>query len=192
MIQISSRRLARTGQALAALAFALALAACVPDQPRPGYENPATGLRFSPAKGWDVADVAEEGCTFAVECVKGPDLRFLICVGPPRPEILFTQNTFVSCENLKQYIAEKLKGIQPACSAGKAGPLFGYDTLYARYLQSGSRVRVQFVSHLFAPAPGKLVQVIAYSIGDDDKAAQELFEANRYTIIKMIDSIRLR
>lgn len=186
------RAFARLFPSIAALALLLAVTACMSDPPRPGYENPSTGLRFSPAKGWDVADVTEEGCTFAVECVKGPDLRFLICAGPPRPEILFTQNTFVSCENLKQYITEKLKGIQPTCAMGKAGPLFGYDTLYARYLQSGSRVRVQFVSHLFAPKRDRLVQVIAYSIGDDDKAAQELFEENRYAIIKMIDSIRLR
>ncbi|WP_243360802.1 hypothetical protein [Fundidesulfovibrio terrae] len=168
-------------------------AGCSQEPPQPRvYENAEAGVRFYPSRGWDVAEKTEEGCLFAVEATNGPDLRFLICVSPPRPEILFTQNTFVSCENVKQYIAEALKGIRPTCSRGGAGGSFGYDTLYARRLQAGSRVRVQFVNHLFIPLRGRLVQVMAYAIGDDDKAAHELFDANRNAFFNMMGSVRLR
>lgn len=187
--QRAMRRLSALILALAAWTFA----GCSQEPPQPRvYENAEAGVRFYPSRGWDVAEKTEEGCLFAVEAANGPDLRFLICVSPPRPEILFTQNTFVSCENVKEYITKALKGILPTCSRGGAGGSFGYDTLYARRLQSGSRVRVQFVNHLFIPMQGKLVQVMSYAIGDDDKDAQKLFEANRNAFFNMMGSVRLR
>ena len=169
------------------------LAGCSLEPPKPqGYENAAAGIRFTPASGWEVAEMSVEGCVFAVEASKGPGLRFLICVSPPRPEILFTQNVFVSCENVKQYIQEALKGIRPICNRGGAANVSGYDTLYARFLHSGSKVRVQFVNHLFLPVKGKLVQVMAYAVGDDDKAAHELFDQNRSAFFNMMGSVRIR
>ncbi len=180
---------------LAALCvLALALAACSPEPPPAftGYENTAWGVRFSPAKGWTVAETAVDGCLFAVEASSGPDARFQICVSAPRPEILLTQNTFVSCENVKQYVREALKGVNPLCTPGKVWGEFAYDTLYVRLLQSGDRVRVQCVNHLFVPLPGRLVQVIAYTLGDDEKAARDAFEANRVALMRMISSTRLR
>jgi len=169
------------------------LIACSQEPPKSRmYENPKAGVRFYPASGWMVSEVTEDGSLFSVEATKGPDLRFLISVSPPRQDILFTQNTFVSCENVKQYIEESLKGVQPICRRGGAGQVFGYDTLYARLLQSGGKVRVQFVNHLFMPVKGRLVQVMAYSIGDDDKAAQALFDENRSAFFAMMGSVRLR
>ena len=180
--------------ALIVFLCACMLAGCSQEPPPrpPGYENTTAGIRFNPVHGWDVAEKSMDGCQFAVEASKGPDLHFLICVSPPRPGILFTQNFFVSCENVKQYIQEALKGIRPTCNRGGAGTVMGYDALYARFLQSGNKVRVQFVDHLFLPAKGKLVQVMAYSIGDDDKAAQALFEESRSAFFTMMGSVRLR
>jgi hypothetical protein len=169
------------------------LIGCSQEPPKPRiYEDPKTGVRFFPASGWVVTEVTEPGALFAVEATKGPNLRFLISVSPPRQDILFTQNTFVSCENVKQYIQESLKGVQPICRRGGTGQVFGYDTLYARLLQSEGKVRVQFVNHLFMPVKGMLVQVMAYSIGDDDKAAQALFAENRSAFFAMMGSVRLR
>jgi hypothetical protein len=177
---------------LAGLAMSM-LAGCEPAPPAPTlYENTQAGVRFNPSPGWDVAEKAEAGCLFAVEATKGPDLRFLICLSAPRPEILFTQNTFVSCENVKEYIQQSLKGIRPTCGGGGSGGHFGYDTLYARLLQSGDKTRVQFVNHLFMPIKGKLVQVMAYTIGDDDKAAHALFDRNRPALFDMMSSVRVR
>ena len=85
-----------------------------------------------------------------------------------------------------------MKGVQPICRRGGAGQVFGYDTLYARLLQSEGKVRVQFVNHLFMPVKGRLVQVMAYSLGDDDKAAQALFDENRSAFFAMMGSVRLR
>lgn len=155
------------------------------------YRDPKSGISFNPAPGWTVAEKKEEGCDFAVEAAKGPDLRFLICLSRPRPDILFTQNAYVSCENIKQYIQESLKGVRPTCSKGGSATLFGYDALYARLLHSEGKLRVQFVDHLFVPSKGRLVQVMAYSVGDDDNAAHELFDDNRMAFFTMMSSVRL-
>ncbi|GFK92733.1 hypothetical protein NNJEOMEG_00560 [Fundidesulfovibrio magnetotacticus] len=178
----------------ACLAACLLLAACAQEPPeRRSYRNDAVGLRFHPAKGWTVAETTEDGCTFAVEASNGPDLRFVICLSPPRTDILLTQNAFVSCENVKQYVAESLKGIKPTCMRGGAGDHFGYDTLYARLLRGGDgKVRVQFVNHVFAPVKGRLLQVMAYAVADDDKQAHALFDANRAALFAMMQSVRLR
>lgn len=181
-------------------AILLTLAACLlaactqepPPRPQP-WENVQAGIRFYAAVGFEVRETTEESCQFAVEASKGADLRFRICVSPPRPEILLTQNDFVACENVKLYIEQALKGIRPTCNPGKAGDLFAYDTLYARRLKDEhGKVRVQFVNHLFVPAKGKLVQVTASAIGDDDKHAQALFEQNRGALFAMMSSVRIR
>ena len=156
------------------------------------YESARAGVRFLAAPGWTVTEKTEEGCSFSVEAVKGPDLKFLICVSPPRPDILFTHNAFVSCENITQYIREALKGLHPACRQGGAGPHTGYDTLYARLIRADSRVRVQFVNHVFYPVKGRLVQVMAIALADDDKSAQALYEENSRAFDSMMGSVRLR
>lgn len=178
----------------------LALAACLlagcakepPPRP-PAYENVQAGIRFHPAKDFAVRESVEEGCLFAVEASKGTDVRFRICVSPPRPEILLTENAFVACENVKLYIEQSLRGIRPTCSLGRAGDLHAFDALYARRLKAErGKVRVQFVNHLFIPAKGKLVQVTASAVGDDDKEAQALFEQNRSALFAMMGSVRIR
>jgi len=179
----------------ALLAQLLALWGCSPEPPPAfrGYENKAQGLRFQPAPGWTVAETGIEGCRFAVEATGEPDVRFQICVSAPRKEILLAQNAFVACENVKQYIQEALKGIRPTCGPGKVGDYYAYDTLYYRLLGTeGGKVRVQFVNQAFAPLPGRLVQVLAYTLGDDEKKARELFEANRDMLFAMMASVRLR
>lgn len=172
----------------------LALAAACSPEPPPyrTYENAQAGFRFNPSQGWDVKEREEPGCLHAVEASKGPDLRFVICVSAPRTDILLTRNAFVSCENIKQYIESDLKGIKPVCSRGGTTTLSGYDTLYARLLKSGDRVRVQFVNHLFIPASGRLIQVMSMAVADDDKAARELFDANRHSFFAMMGSVRTR
>ncbi len=180
----------RTATILLALAL-MAVTACRNDAPLYRiYESAKGGIRFYPAKDWIVEEKNEPGCLFAVEASKGPDLRFVICVSQPRPELLFTQNTYVSCENLKEYIEKDLKGLRPFCGRGGTGVLFGYDTLYARLLRSGDKVRVQFVNHLFIPARGRLIQVMSIAVADDDKAAQALFEQNRAAFFSMMGSVR--
>lgn len=153
---------------------------------------PQAGLRFNAAPGWTVSEKSEDGCTFAVEASKGPDLRLLICLSPPRQDILFTQNTFVSCENVKQYIQERLKGLRPACRGGGSGDLFGYDALYVRLLRSEGKVRVQFVNHVFYPVKGRLMQVMAMTVADDDQAAKALYEEHAQAFTSMMGSVRLR
>lgn len=176
---------------LAVLAASLCLGCAQEPPPSRLYRNEAARIRFHPAPGWTVAEKTEEGCTFAVEASPGPDLRFQICVSPPRPEILFTQNTFVSCENVKQYVESALKGIRPSCTGVGAGDHFGYDALYARRLAAGDKVRVQFVEHQFIPVKGRLVQVMAYAVGDDDRQARELFERHQKALTGMMQSVRL-
>ncbi|WP_243367727.1 hypothetical protein [Fundidesulfovibrio soli] len=179
----------------ALLAPLLVLGACSPEPPPAfkGYESKAEGLRFQPAPGWSVSEKEIEGCRFAVEASSGQNVRFQICVSPPRQEMLLTQNAFVACENVKQYIQEALKGLGPTCGPGKVGNNRAYDTLYYRLVaDGGGKVRVQFVNQLFAPLPGRLVQVLAYTLGDDEKAARELFEANRDALFFMMASVWLR
>lgn len=171
----------------------LALWSCSPEPPPyRTYENAQAGIRFNPSHGWNVEEKTEPGCLFAVEASRGPDLRFVICISAPRQDILFTRNAFVSCENVKEYIENELKGLKPLCSRGGTTTLMGYDTLYARLLKSGDKVRVQFVNHLFIPAGGRLIQVMSMAVGDDDKTAKELFEANRHSFFAMMASVRTR
>lgn len=172
-------------------AVLLCLAACQSEEPLYRvFESAKGGIRFHPAKDWTVEEKDEPGCIYAVEASKGPDLRFAVCVSQPRPELLFTQNTFVSCENLKEYIVKDLKGQNPFCGRGGTGTLFGYDTLYARLVRSEDKVRIQFVNHLFIPARGRLIQVMSMAVADDQKAAQELFERNRAAFFSMMGSVR--
>lgn len=181
---------------LRALLLALAAlwaAACSRETPMDRqYESVQAGVRFIAAPGWTVAEKTAEGCSFSVEAAKSPDLKFLICVSPPRPDILFTQNAFVSCENIAQYIREALKGLKPVCKQGGAGPHTGYETLYARLVRSDAKVRVQFVNHVFYPVKGRLVQVMAIALGDDEQAAQALYEEHARAFDSMLGSIRLR
>lgn len=176
---------------LAALLALALLWGCKGEEPQyRTFESAKGGIRFNPAKGWAVEEKAAEGCVYSVEASKGPDLRFVVCVSPPRPELLLTGNTFVSCENIKEYVTRELKGISPACNRGGSGTLFGFDALYARRVRAGDRVRIQFVDHLFIPVRGKLIQVMSMAVADDDKAAQALFDENRYAFFAMSGSVR--
>lgn len=170
---------------------ALLLACQEPPKPT-FYENAKYGIRISPLPGWAVAEQQSPDCLLSVEVVKSPDCRLVVCVSPPRPEILITQNTFVACENIKLYITEKLKGINPECGAGKAGDSFAFDTLYTRRIQSGKAVRVQLVNHLFVPAAGKLVQVMAFTLGDTEAQARKAFEDNKDALFRMMGNMRIR
>ena len=166
---------------------------CTQEQPKPThYENAQYGIRISPLTGWAVAEQQSPDCLLSVEVVKSADCRLVVCVSPPRPEILLTQNTFVACENIKLYIEEKLKGIHPECTGGKAGDSFAFDTLYTRRIQSGQAVRAQFVNHLFVPAKGKLVQVMAFTLGDTEEKARKTFEANKDDLFRMMGNMRIR
>ncbi len=166
---------------------------CTQEPPKPTYyENAKYGIRISPLTGWTVAEQQSPDCLLSVEVVKSPDCRLVVCVSPPRPEILLTQNTFVACENIKLYIEEKLKGIHPECGEGKAGDSFAFDTLYSRRIQSGQAVRIQFVNHLFVPAKGKLVQVMAFTLGDTEEKARKTFEDNKDALFRMMGNMRIR
>ncbi|MFZ5426685.1 MAG: hypothetical protein ACOZEN_06900 [Thermodesulfobacteriota bacterium] len=179
----------RTAILLAAVL--LCLAGCQSGEPlHRVFESAKGGIRFHPARDWTVEEKDEPGCIYAAEASKGQELRFVVCVSPPRPDLLFTQNTFVSCENLKEYIVKDLKGLTPFCGRGGTGTLFGYDTLYARLVRSGGKVRMQFVNHLFIPARGRLIQVMSMAVADDRKTAQELFEQNRAAFFAMMGSVR--
>jgi len=52
-------------------------------------------------------------------------------------------------------------------------------------------VRVQFVDHQFIPVRGRLVQVMAYAVGDDDAQARALFERHGAEFAAMMQSVRL-
>lgn len=134
----------RAGLLAGFLALLPVLWACSPEPPPAfkGYESKAEGLRFQPAPGWSVSEKEIEGCRFAVEAASGQNVRFQICVSPPRQEMLLTQNAFVACENVKQYIQEALKGLGPTCGPGKVGNTRAYDTLYYR-LVADVRTRLE-------------------------------------------------
>lgn len=166
---------------------------CTQEPPKPTfYESAKYGIRLSPPVGWTVVEQQSPDCRLSVEVVKSPDCRLVVCVSPPRPDILITQNTFVGCENIKLYVAEKLKGINPECSDGKAGDAFAFDVLYSRRIQSGDTVRMQFVNHLFVPATGKLVQVMAITLGDTEAQARKAFEDNKNDLFRMMSTMRIR
>lgn len=166
---------------------------CTKEPPKPTYyENTQYGIRISPLKGWSVAEQQSPDCLLSVEVVKSPDCRLVVCVSPPRPEILLTQNTFVACENIKLYATDKLKAINPECGAGNAGDTFAFDVLYSRRIQSGNGVRIQFVNHLFVPATGKLVQVMAITMGDTEALARKAFEDNKGDLFRMMSNMRVR
>ena len=179
------------------LVFLLAaLLACCPPTVRAQdltpYDNPARNFRIVPQRGWTLTETAMPGCTLGLEITKTPDCVLRICLSPPRQDILFSANAYVACENVKLYIADQLRGIAPTCFKGRVGAFAAYDTLYLRRVQAGDRVRVQLVNHLFAPLPGRLMQVMAYSLGDTEDEARAVFEANRPEIERMVGSVWMR
>ena len=102
-----------------------------------------------------------------------------------------TDRAWVGRQTLYQQVESALKGIRPSCTGVGAGDHFGYDALYARRLAAWDRVRVQFVEHQFIPVKGRLVQVMAYAVGDDERQARELFERNQKALTGMMQSVRL-
>lgn len=177
--------------AAALLAVAVRVPAAPAQEPAV-YDNPARNFRIVPQKGWTVAETAMPGCTLGLEATRAADCVLRVCLSPPRPDILFANNVYVACENVKLYIVDQLKGISPTCFVGRVGGRMAYDALYLRRVQMGGRVRVQLVNHLFAPLPGRLLQVMAYSLGDTEEEARAVFEANRYDLDRMIGSIWMR
>jgi len=156
------------------------------------YENKAAGVSFVAPPGWTVTETSPQECLFAVEAVKDRDCRFQVCISPPRADMLLTRNAFVSCENLKTYITTSLKGLHPVCQRGRAGNLYAFDTVYERRIQTPEGVRVQFVNHLFAPARGRLVQVMAYTLGDTEADARQRYLENRRELDRMIGGVRFK
>lgn len=156
------------------------------------YDNKAAGVSFVAPPGWKVTETSPQECLFAVEAVKDRDCRFQICISAPRPDMLLTRNAFVSCENLKAYISNSLKGINPVCQRGRAGNLYAFDTVYERRIQTPDGVRVQLVNHLFAPAKGRLVQVMAYTLGDTEAEARQRYLENRRAFDRLTGGVRFK
>ncbi|GAB6036566.1 hypothetical protein JCM15519_11250 [Fundidesulfovibrio butyratiphilus] len=156
------------------------------------YDNKAAGVSFVAPPGWKVAETTSRECLFAVEAVKDRDCRFQICISPPRADMLLTRNAFVSCENLKSYITSQLKGVNPVCQRGRAGNLYAFDTVYERRIQTPDGIRVQLVNHLFAPAKGRLVQVMAYTLGDTEAEARRRYLENRRALDRLVSGVRFK
>jgi hypothetical protein len=64
--------------------------------------------------------------------------------------------------------------------------------MYFRLIQGQDRVRVQFVDHEFVPMAGRLVQVMAYSLGDSEGQARQAFETHKEELLRMMASIWMR
>ena len=156
------------------------------------YDNAAFNFRFTPQRGWVLTESSSPDCRLTLEAAKTPDCRLRICISQPRPDILLTQNAYVACENIKLYIKDQLKGLNPACFTGRIGERLAYDAMYLRRVQDGDKVRMQLVNHLFVPLPGRLVQVMAYSLGDTEDEARAVFEAHQGEISRMMASIWMR
>ncbi len=139
-------------------------------------------------KGWTFFDDNSDSCLATLGARKGA-CRIYACAAKRPKDIITARSRYINCEQLKDYVTERLKGQNAECSPGVVLGRRTYDLYYMRRIQNRDGVKSQFVRQSFLPFGDMLYTVTAYAMGDTDQAARDAFEQNADPILRSAASL---